>query len=170
MHKNYLKLFLRYINIVGLKNIINFRNLNIERGAKIDARSGKIYIGKSVKLGRYASIYTQGGNIIIGNNVSIRQSTILYGYGNIQIGDGVRIGPNVVITSHNHGFDGVNSVSNLISTGEEVIIGDNCWIGANCVLLSGVRLLKGSVVGAGTVLPRGEYRGKVIVKNKVTYV
>ena len=169
MYKNYIKLILGYINIVGLKNIINFRQLNIERGAKIDACIGRLSIGNRVKLGRYASIYVQGGNIVIGNNVSIRQSTILYGFGNIQICNGVRIGPNVVITSHNHGFDGINSVSDLKPTGEEVIIENNCWIGANCVLLPGVRLLPGTVVGAGTVLARGEYSGKVIFKNKTSY-
>ena len=158
---NKIKQMLRYIDIIGSNNIMHLENASLERGAKIDALCGVVKISKNTKIGRYASIYSQGGSVIIGQGVSIRQSSILFGFAGISIGSGSRIGPNTVITSHNHSFNGRDSVSKLLPKGECVVIGDNVWIGANVVILPGTKLGDGCVVGAGSVVS-GSYTQSVI--------
>ena len=118
-----------------------------------------------MRVGRFSSIYSQGGVVEIQDHVSIRQGSIIFGFANVRIGSGTRIGPNVVITSHQHAFDGNTSVGSLASSGSPINIGNNCWIGANAVILPGTKLEAGCVVGAGTVV-KGNFSKGVITNTR----
>jgi len=67
----------------------------------------------------------------------------------IKIGDGVAIGPDVIIRdSDAHRFQGDHIA------GAPVIIEDRVWLGARVVVLKGVTIGKGSVIGTGAVVTK----------------
>ncbi|MGE0453013.1 MAG: DapH/DapD/GlmU-related protein [Vicinamibacteria bacterium] len=80
---------------------------------------------------------------------------MLFGAGEIVVGNDVLISPGAVITSHQHTFRDPDREmrSQPIAFGK-VTIEDDVWIGANAVILPGVRLGRGCVVGAGAVVTR----------------
>ena len=71
--------------------------------------------------------------------------------GEVRIGCGVAVGPNVVIVSYsNASVPGVAVVDAHVC--EDVRIGDNVFIGAGAVILPGVDVGAGAVIGAGAVV------------------
>ncbi|MDL2200408.1 DapH/DapD/GlmU-related protein [Halopseudomonas aestusnigri] len=79
--------------------------------------------------------------------------------GNIVIGRGTYIAPNVGIITANH--DLVNLDQHV--QGENVIIGEGCWIGMNSVILPGVTLGDKTIVGAGSVVTKSFTEGGCII-------
>lgn len=67
------------------------------------------------------------------------------GKGQIKIGYGTYIAPNVGIITANH------NVQNLDThmPAKDVVLGDHCWVGMNSVILPGVVLGPQTIVGAG---------------------
>ncbi|MDX1774868.1 acyltransferase [Oceanihabitans sediminis] len=86
----------------------------------------------------------------IGSNVYIAHNTVIIGH-NIQIKDEVIIGPNCVISSGNHVFDG-NSYRFRPSISNKVIIGEGSWVAGNCSITAGAILPNKSILAAGAVL------------------
>lgn len=79
--------------------------------------------------------------------------------GNITIGRGTRIAPNVGIITANHD---VNDPRRHMPP-QDVVIGENCWIGMNSVILPGVTLGDGTVVGAGAVVTKSFPEGRCVI-------
>jgi len=71
-------------------------------------------------------------------------------FGNITIGNGVYIAPNVGIITSNHDLQNLDNHNQA----DDVIIGDKCWIGMNVVILPGVCLPTGTIVAAGAVVTK----------------
>ena len=114
---------------------------------------GKISVGENCELLHGVSLMTYGGNIEIGNNCSINPYTILYGHGNLVIGDNVLIAGHCLIIPANHIFTDINIPINAQGlTKKGVIIEDNVWIGAGCRILDGVRIGQGAIIAAGAVV------------------
>lgn len=80
-------------------------------------------------------------------------------FGDIYIGRGTWIAPNVGIITANH--DPQDLSKHL--KGENVIIGDECWIGMNTVLLPGVVLGNRTTVGAGSVVTKSFPEGHCVI-------
>jgi len=97
--------------------------------------------------------------LMIGGNVSINFNCHIAVIGSIEIGDGVLIGSNVLITDHHHGDMGnlmpgkTYKEQPLFSPGP-IVIGNDVWIGENAAILGGVTIGAGSVVGANSVVTR----------------
>ena len=97
--------------------------------------------------------------ILIGNNVCFNFRCHVGAINRIEIHDNVLIGSNVLITDHQHGEVGSDSLSSppaerlLISKGP-VIIQKNVWIGENVAIMPGVVIGEGAVVGANSVVTR----------------
>jgi lipopolysaccharide O-acetyltransferase len=97
--------------------------------------------------------------IIIGRNVAISSWSHIAATHYVEIGDGVLIGSNVMITDHDHGqYNGPNTLPEvppsfrpLTSTGR-VVIGSNVWLGNNVVITAGSQIGEGSVIGANSVV------------------
>jgi acetyltransferase-like isoleucine patch superfamily enzyme len=97
-----------------------------------------------------------GANLKIGDRVAVNgNARITADFGNIVIGSGVMIGPNVVIRASNHAIIRHDiPIWEQGQTGGQIVIGDDVWIGANAVILPGVRVGAHAVVGAGAVVTR----------------
>lgn len=79
--------------------------------------------------------------------------------GDIYIGKGSYIAPNVGLITSNH--DPLNPERHL--EGEDIIIGEKCWIGMNSVILPGVQLGNNTVVAAGAVVTKSFTEGNCII-------
>jgi maltose O-acetyltransferase len=95
-----------------------------------------------------------------GRACSINSGALLDGRGGITIGNGVMIGPHVVIVSSHHQAEQTEqpmaAVDHMMTP---VVIEDDVWIGAHAVIRGGVTIRQGAVIGAGAVVVRdvGEY-------------
>ncbi len=87
--------------------------------------------------------------IEVGRNVYLACGSVVTGGGKLFIGDDVLIGPNVILSSNKHKFNGVNFI-NGYKFGD-IIIEDGVWIGGNSTILMGTHVHKSSLVGAGSV-------------------
>lgn len=116
---------------------------------------GSISIGRNCSVMHGAILASYGGKIEIGSNVSINPNVIIYGNGNVYIGDKTRIATQVVIVAQNHIFNDTNKpiMEQGLST-QGIFIGSDVWIGAGVKILDGVTIGVGAVIGAGAVVTR----------------
>ena len=94
-------------------------------------------------------------NIEVGSACSVNTGAFISARAPIRFGNGVLVGPNVVMVSSNHCF--ARRDLPISEQGHElapITIGDDCWIGANAVILGGVTLAAGTIVSAGAVVTR----------------
>jgi acetyltransferase-like isoleucine patch superfamily enzyme len=95
------------------------------------------------------------GRIRLGKRAYIGHDSVLYGSGDLDIGNDVLIGPGVILTSQGHRFDAVGlAIREQPLLFAPVCIGDDVWIGAGAVVLPGVRIGNGAVVAGGAVVNR----------------
>lgn len=144
---------------IGKRSMIcRFTTLNTFYG-------GKITIGQRCFLNKYSQLITYGGDIEIGDNCSVNQFAMLYGNGNIRIGNGVRIAAFSSIISFNHNFKNADKwIYSSGVTANGIDIEDDVWIGNGAKIMDGVTIAKGCVIGANAVVthttePYGIYVG-----------
>ena len=117
--------------------------------ARIFRSCGK---GVNVERGAY---FGYGTTVAIGSYSGIGIDARFYGVGDISIGNGVVMGPDVAILTENHRFDDIGSP--IGGQGKEVspvVIEDDVWIGLRAIILPGVRIGRSSVIGAGAVVTK----------------
>ena len=90
-----------------------------------------------------------GKNISIGG-AFINYNCVMIDDGNITIGNGVLIGPNVTIITNNHSKDIEERKAGIMYV-EDVVIGDNVWIGAGSIILPGVTIGDNSIIGVHSI-------------------
>jgi acetyltransferase-like isoleucine patch superfamily enzyme len=83
-----------------------------------------------------------------------------YVAGDIEIGEGCLIGPNVTICSSTHGTKLGTMIKDQPAIHKKVVIGDGVWIGAGAIILGGNIIMNGAVIGAGSVLTEDNYVGE----------
>ena len=91
-------------------------------------------------------------HILCGFGVGEIAGAFVSGRGGLTLGSGVLIGPNAVIVSTEHQFDGARPIAEQGQLLRPTTIGDDVWIGANAVILAGVKIATGTVVAAGAVV------------------
>lgn len=79
--------------------------------------------------------------------------------GEIFIGHGTWIAPNVGIITQNHNSNNLN----YHEEPKNVEIGENCWIGMNSIILPGVKLGDQTIVGAGSVVTKSFPDGNCVI-------
>ena len=149
-------------NIKHAGHVIVGKSVTIGRNVTINAlcRNG-IEIGDNVTIKDgsiiegYGVLRNLGEGLVIGNRVGISQNCFIAIRGKIEIGDCTIIGPNVSIFSENHIFDDINIP--IVDQGEkreDVTIGRNVWIGTRSTILAGVSIGDGSIIAAGSVVTK----------------
>ena len=153
--------------IDGAKGVVLSRGVNIEWGVVIACSFlnkqtqwsrqplGRISIGEDSIIKRGAILATYGGNIQIGSNVSVNPGVILYGHGNLTIGNDTRIAAQTVIIPANHHFGSREIPIRLQGIeAKGIVVGSDVWIGANAVLLDGIQSGYGAIIAAGSVVTK----------------
>ena len=105
-----------------------------------------------------------GKNITIGNDVYINFGCVILDCGQIQIGAGTLIGPNVGIFSGNHTTDAEERAAGGLVP-KPVTIGKGVWICGNVSIVPGVCIGDGTIVGAGSVVTHDIPAGVVAAGN-----
>lgn len=145
--------------IIHLK--IKNPTLNIEDNVRVVSPQNLI-IGRNVEIDSGVFLHCGGmewsnfkGKIIIGDHSYIGPNSVLFGAGEIEIGNDVLISPNVTISSHQHTYKDIDiPMRRQPVSFKKIIIEDNVWIGSNAVILPGIVLRRGSVIGAGSVVTK----------------
>lgn len=147
-------------------NVSIGKNLKCENNVEIvTCNGGKVIIGDNNWLLSGCKLLPQGGTITIGNNCSVNPYTILYGHGNLNIGNFVRIATHCVIIPSNHNFCEIDRpIMYQGLTNRGITIEDDVWLGCGVRVLDGVTIAKGCIIGAGSVvtkstIPYGIYAG-----------
>ncbi|UUX34763.1 sugar O-acetyltransferase [Fundicoccus culcitae] len=94
-----------------------------------------------------------GLNTSLGSNFYANFNMTLVDDADITIGDLVKFGPNVVLTTASHPID-PDLRRQSLQFNRPIVIGDNVWIGANVVVFGGVSIGENSVIGAGSVVTK----------------
>ena len=130
-----------------------------------ETRDSSISLGKRAYIMDGTYINADGGRIVIGSGIFINRNCNIVSKQSIRIGDGVSIGPNVMIYDHDHGLREKSGTFVC----DEVVIGNNVWIGGNAVILRGSVIGDNAVIGAGAVI-KGSIPAGSVVYNKLESV
>ena len=146
----------------------NFKQMNGIVKSPIFLCGGKyISIGQNTIIGRNVclqcwdkykneSFYPE---LSIGHNSSVRDDGHITCCNKILIGNGVRIGPKVLITDNSHGASTrelleLNPIERPLFSKGPVIIEDNVWIGEKASIMPNVKIGKGAIIGANSVVTK----------------
>lgn len=129
----------------------------IKRSAEFRiTQGGVIEFGNEVIVQDYAYIQLTKPNprLVIGNDVVIGRNNIIAVKNLVTIGDYTRIGSDVQIIDHGHGFAKDKLIRDQPAPIGETHIGQDVWVGVGARILMGVRVGIGAVVGANAVVTR----------------
>jgi len=114
-----------------------------------------ISIGDHTTVHESALIAANLGQITIGRHSWVGPFCLVYGNGDVSIGDNVLIAAHTSINTVSHHFERCDiPINDQGIYCDPVTIEDDAWIGMNAVILQGVRIGKGAIVGAGAVVTR----------------
>lgn len=89
-------------------------------------------------------------NIEIGDGVSIGPKVLLDGRRGLTIGSNVTIAYEAIIWTLNHDYNDIN----FIAKGAPVIIEDYAWICCRSIILPGIKIGRGAIVASGAVVTK----------------
>lgn len=105
-----------------------------------------------------------GKNITLGDDVYINFGCVILDCGQVRIGNGVLIGPDVGLYSGNHAVDAEErAAGGLIPKG--IRIGNRVWLGGHVTVVPGVSIGDDTVVGAGSVVTHDLPAGVIAAGN-----
>jgi acetyltransferase-like isoleucine patch superfamily enzyme len=146
-----------------INNVIVQGRVTIKPGVVIDVKLGRLEIEDGVWINKDVEIVSEG-QISIGRGTTIQRRAALLG--NITLGDGCIIAPNVFLSSGTHIFSEypqmpIRQQEKLVaeqgrkdSFDKPIVIGNDVWLGINVVVMPGVVIGDGAVVGANSVVVR----------------
>lgn len=137
------------------QRIVLGKNISIDRDCWLKADGPGITIGDGSFLLQGSIVACYGGRITIGKRCSINPSCVLYGMGDLIIGDDVMIAAGTMLIPAQHQFNNRDiPMAQQGYTARGITIGNDVWIGAHVTVLDGVRIGNGAVVGAGAVVTK----------------
>lgn len=119
---------------------------------------------------RWGTAPDQIGEIDVGAGTELNGTSIC-SYASVRIGEGVLLGPGVVIMdADGHQADGPDVRPISPSGCSPVVIGDRSWIGLRATILKGVRIGRGCRVAAGAVVTKSVHEGGAVAGNPAVVV
>lgn len=131
-----------FINSI-LSNLpfISLRNWGLRLFGINMSRNVRFYQGFHIRSPR---------NIAIGEGVSIGPKVLLDGRCGLFIGNNVTIAYEAIIWTLNHDYNDVG----FAAKGAPVVIGDYAWICCRSIILPGIEIGKGAIVASGAVVTK----------------
>jgi acetyltransferase-like isoleucine patch superfamily enzyme len=129
----------------------------IKRSAEFRITSGGlVQLGNDVVIQdfAYVQLTKPSPRLLVGNDVVIGRNNIIAVKNLVTIGDFTRIGSDVQIIDHGHGFEKARLIKDQPALIGETHIGRDVWIGVGARVLMGVRIADGAVIGANAVVTR----------------
>ena len=129
----------------------------IKRSAEFRVTEGGVVrFGNDVIVQDYAYIQLTkpSPRLLVGNDVVIGRNNIIAVKNLVTIGDYTRIGSDVQIIDHGHGFAKNKLIKDQAAPIGETHVGQDVWIGVGARILMGVRVGNGAVIGANAVVTR----------------
>lgn len=105
-----------------------------------------------------------GSNITIGDDVYINFGCVILDCGQVTIGQGTLIGPNVGLFSGNHAADADERVGGALIP-KPIAIGSRVWLCGNVSVVPGVTVGDDTIIGAGSVVTHDIPSGVVAAGN-----
>lgn len=105
-----------------------------------------------------------GTHIRLGRGVYANHNLVVLDCAEVEIGDGVLLGPNVVLSTAGHPLDPDERARGL-EFAHPIRLGNKVWVGANVSILGGVEIGANTVIGAGSVVTRSIPANCVAVGN-----
>lgn len=142
-------------------------------------KQSSLSVGNDFKLGAHARLYVQNnwhfgdgvkietncaifareseraGKLIIGNGSHIGDFTIIDLVDDVTIGNGVALGPNCTLYTHDHRYEDKSVPAwkgGIVH--KPINIEDGAWIGSGVTILPGVTIGKRAVIAAGSVITK----------------
>lgn len=151
----YISLVIGIVKILIYKliywNRISFKSIpKLNKSFRIAIKKGSLLIlKKNFRARNNVSfrIYNKGV-VNIGKNCFFNDGCSINCQKNIEIGDNVIFGQNVMLFDHDHDYK--HNMNEFVK--KDIVIGSNVWIGANCIILKGVTIGDNVVIAAGTVV------------------
>lgn len=153
---------LRILRAVLLGVKIN-KNVLLDTGIDFHLRSpffrnanpGSIILLDHVKVSKGVTIHCYGGKVSIGSQTFLGPNVIIYGHGNVSIGNDCLIAMGCKIISSNHEITlKHNNIRNGDIVKKATIIGNDVWLGADVIVLAGVAIGDGCIIGAGAIVTK----------------
>ncbi len=116
-------------------------------------RAGRVVLGSSCELAQGVVLHPYGGAILLGDRVYVGQHSVIFGHGNVVIGEDTLIAMHCRIVAANHAIPAPGvTINSAPDEPRPVRIGRDVWLGAGVTVLAGVTIGDGCVVGAGAVV------------------
>jgi acetyltransferase-like isoleucine patch superfamily enzyme len=114
-----------------------------------------VSVGRRTSILESVLINANRGSVVVGDDSWLGPFCLLYGNGDIRIGDGVLVAGHTSINTVSHHAERVDiPISEQGTEVAPVVIHDDVWIGLNAVILQGVTIGRGAIIGAGSVVTR----------------
>jgi len=133
----------------------------------------RLNIGKNVLIQRNCHFHCGGmpwskgaGGISVGDNCWFSENNILYGAGEIEIGDSTGTGPGVMIFSSRDNYSlEFAKLPEIVHQFAKVKIGSYVRIFSGVIIVPGVNIGDGAVIGAGSVVMKDIPAWSIVVGN-----
>lgn len=116
-------------------------------------RRGKIQLGTDTELSPGVVIHPYGGTVTMGKCCFIGPSVVIYGHGDVTIGDECLIAMHCRILSSEHSQPPSDvSIRSQADVKKSTRLGRDVWLGAGVTILGGVTVGDGCIIGASAVV------------------
>lgn len=109
--------------------------------------------GEGLRVARNAN-FGSGLRVSVGHNCGLAEG--LYILGDVEVGDDLMLGPDVVMISYNHNYSDAKIPMRTqgVSASRPIVIGNDVWIGMRAMIMPGVHVGSHSIIGAGSIVTR----------------